>query len=346
MKAVSSRVDIKSKIVLKAYLYPLSKIKITNPYFDCFMDHLGDRIEFLNREDLSSIGIMDIFKYLIKIDLVFLNFPEDIIDKRFGIIQFIIFITVIVPFLKITNRRIVWTMHNRRSHYDANYRIKKYLFSLLIKSSDIIIIHSKAGESIIEAQDKKYLTKVFLFPHPVVDMRIPPSEKSSLYDFIIWGAIAPYKGVDAFLKFLHENQVYSKYRILIVGRIKNPELERDILKYLTPNITLIDRFVDDDELKEYILASKTVLFPYNHNSVLSSGALAYSINFKKPIIGPKTAAFLDLAQNGLVYNFEIYDDIFKIDTSEFNVNTFDCYSKQVSWKMFVDSLYQRLTTLF
>jgi len=328
--------------MLKAYYYPHSRIKTTTPYFDFFMDGLGDRILFVNRDQASGIGIVDIIRYLRKIDVAILNFPEDMIDKRFGNLQFIAFITFIVPFLKLSGRKLVWTMHNSRSHSESNRRVKDFLFSYLIRKSDIIIMHSRAGEEIVSLQNKKYLDKVFYFPHPVKNMGIQAAVASPEYDFIIWGAIAPYKGVDAFVKFIFEHPEYHKYRVLVVGKIKTPELEEEIRKYLTPNITLINRFVDDEELKDYILSARTVLFPYNHESVLASGALVYSINFRKAIIGPNTGAFADLSKDGLVFNFEEYSDIFDIDTSGFSTKLFDAYAEKVSWNEFLNALYERM----
>jgi len=307
------------------------------------MNHLKNEVNFLNIYSKSGIGILDIFKYILKVDVAFMNFPEEMIDKRFGFWQFLIFIFVITPFFKLTKRKLVWTMHNRKSHYSKNKRIKKYLYQFLLKHSDIIVVHASVGKDIVGDYNKKLLSKVFYFPHPVIDMGIPMSENEPIYDFIIWGRIAPYKSVDSFLEYLHTNKIQHKYKILIAGKVQTQELEVAISKYLTENIILINRDLSDDELIEYISSSRIVLFPYIHESVLASGALVYSLNFRKPIIGPHAGAFLDLSYENLVFTFRTYEDIEKIDTSLFDTTRFSSYVKEVSWEVYTSELMKKIS---
>jgi len=73
---------------MKAYFYPFSKIKPPTPYFDFFIQYFQGKIDIVNRNSKSGVGIINILKYIFKIDLAFFNFPEEMIDKRYGFLQF------------------------------------------------------------------------------------------------------------------------------------------------------------------------------------------------------------------------------------------------------------------
>lgn len=69
-------------------------------------------------------------------------------------------------------------------------------------------------------------------------------------------------------------------RILIVGRCPESKYAKEIDDAIAEsNITFDNRFFSDKELRNSISQSKVILFTCNTESVLSSGALIYSLNF-------------------------------------------------------------------
>ena len=137
---------------MNLYFYPITTKanKVTgNPYTDNFIKSLKKYFTILNCNDASSIGILKTLKYLFKIDVLLVNWIEDLPDKKGGYIQSYYFF-LLVLFLKLRKKRLVWILHNKFSHYPVNYRLKKQLFRFLINHSDLIITHASEGISFTE----------------------------------------------------------------------------------------------------------------------------------------------------------------------------------------------------
>ena len=154
-------------------------------------------------------------------------------------------------------------------------------------------------------------SKVIFVYHPVYSSEIVSCKNNEQkYDFIIWGAITPYKGVYEFLEFLKNNPQYNNKRILICGKISSNELFNKLLEFNLDNVKIIDAFINDEKLKKYISISRKILFVYSCESVLSSGSLIKSLNYNKPIIGLSKGAFKDLEEPEIVTGFNAFKDIF------------------------------------
>jgi beta-1,4-mannosyltransferase len=290
----------------KAYIYPITarlKTGVSNPYLDDFMDALQNDFDFLNRPHPSNKGILNIFKFIFKTDFIFLKWIEDLPDKFLGKIQTFIFI-FILKFSKARRIKIVWTLHNRDTHYKNNIKFKKLIIRKLAKYADIIITHAKDGIAYANELgiDSK---KVFFHNHPVKNMWVEKNAVSE-FDILIWGTITPYKGVHHFLEKIKEN---SQLKICIAGKILNPEYKQKILKHQNQSIKIIDSFLEFDELKKLVANSKYILFTYQDESVLSSGALMDSIGFGANVIGPNIGAFKDLAEEGILMTYNNFNEI-------------------------------------
>lgn len=90
--------------------------------------------------------------------------------------------------------------------------------------------------------------------------------RSKIYDYILFGRMKEYTGINDLEKFASDN---PKIRFLVVGANAPPGLD----KY--GNVTVIRRFVSDDELINLILGAHNVLLPYH--SATQSGAIPLAI---------------------------------------------------------------------
>jgi beta-1,4-mannosyltransferase len=205
----------------KAYIYPNTSRNggLTNPYIFNFIDSLEGKINFVNRNKPSESGIFDLLKYINKIHFLFLNWPEDIPDKKAGFIQTLLLLACI-NYLKFRKVKIVYTLHNKESHNKAKSILKKYLRKFIIRKADLILTHAREGIEIVRKISNNPNQKIAFINHPVlskIDIK-PDVEKK--YDVLIWGTVEPYKGIDKFISFVNEHQLYD-IKILIAGRIKN-----------------------------------------------------------------------------------------------------------------------------
>jgi hypothetical protein len=324
----------------KAYIYPNSnKKEATNPYLNDFINALSQNFEFINKYSPSKSGIIDLFKYLDKTDIVFLHWIEDLPDKKGGYLQGILFI-ILVFLIKIKKIKIFYTLHNKESHYPTNKAFKKVIRKVIHQNADYIIFHSSEG---LKLTHQIKTTNIKYIPHPLKNLSSPEAPTKKEFDIIIWGSIRRYKGIDKFLSFLEERNLLHKYSILIVGSIYPSEYEQYLMKFNSEKIRIQNIFVNDNDLNILIAKSSIVLFTYNESSVLSSGALVYSISQGASVIGPKTGAFLDLHNEGIIGTFNNYEDLLtEIDQHLTNpakyLNKIPKYIAENTWPLFGEKI--------
>ncbi len=327
-----------------AFIYPHSgRIKdFNNPYIQDFMDGLTDKVLFVNRTTPSNIGLFNIIPFLLKIDVVFLNWIEDLPEKKYGILQsgFLFFL---LPFLKITGVRIFYTVHNKKSHRPDYHFIKQFIRKFCYIFADYLLVHSSEGLRLL---NRPWLLKKTRYePHPFQDSSKETQYIKKQWDILIWGSVQPYKGIDLFLEFVKLNpQYFEKTKILVAGKVNPPAYYDKLMNYQTSFIVIRDNFLDETTLNEYIATSRIVLFTYNDASVLSSGALVHSISQQALIVGPNIAAFKDMKEKGII---EVYDhfeeisdkiNIIKNNEADYKKRMLEFVSKN-TWQIFGTKIY-------
>jgi glycosyltransferase involved in cell wall biosynthesis len=280
--------------------------KIVNPYMVELAEALKKQFQVMNHDDPIRFGIIQVLKYIRKIDILYLNWIEEIPKRRFGLIQ-TLFLICLIRYLKWAGIMIVWTLHNKRSHHQKRRMISDYIFMLLLKQSDLIITHAREGMDLIGDSSRS----VFIH-HPVrsIDYGVPSADTPAS-DLLIWGIIEKYKGIDTFLEYLLDRGVLGKYRIILAGRVTSEDLLRKIESLMahSDRMTLMNEFVPEHVIMALIKKAKLVVLTYHSESVLSSGVLMDSLSQSACIIGPETGAFSDLCQLGLIDTFSDYHQL-------------------------------------
>lgn len=300
----------------KAYIYPISgrdKTGVHNPYVDNFVKSFDKYFDFVNVEHPSYSGILDIRKYVGKIDFVFFHWIENIVDRKGGYFQMMFLISLFYYF-KIKGIKTVWTVHNKISHEGTNYKLKGRLVRFLMKNCDFLIVHAREGIDFAkEVTGNKNLSVIFRH-HPVTNNFVPSKEKR-IIDILIWGRISPYKGIDKFLELLYDKGLENRFRIVVIGKVSDEKYGEKLMKYQNSSIKIIDRFAEVEELKRLAMTSRIILFPYQSSSVLGSGVLMDSIVYEANILGPEKGAFADMANENLIFSYKDYDEMVeKIET--------------------------------
>lgn len=128
-------------------------------------------------------------------------------------------------------------------------------------------------------------------------------------DLLIWGNISRYKGVPEFVRFATRHSL--KLKTKIIGKCSSTELLEELRTEGNDRISIEDRSIPFDELKQEIRKSRFVLIPYAAESILSSGILMDSLSFGAQVIGPDVGSFKDYAADPLlnVYTFHTFEDI-------------------------------------
>jgi beta-1,4-mannosyltransferase len=330
---------------MNIYFYPnTTKVNRNthNPYVFNFIEALGRYHAIINLNSPSGIGILQTARFLKTLDVLLLNWVEDLPDKKGGYIQSLYFF-ILVGYLKFRNKKVVWILHNKLTHHKKNLFLKRLLFQFLLLKSDIIITHAREGIAFAKSFYPDRKMNIYYFPHPI----IPKSHHSiaeKIYDILIWGSIASYKGVDKFLSFLRDTNLQTSYKILIAGKITSGEFKDKLLSFQNQYITIEDQYIDQEMLEHYIDSSKVVLFTYNNESVLSSGALVDSVRCGAAVVGPDTGSFRDLAEQNLIAVYRSFDELPAIlrnyDKENNNISwqKIENYCKETSWDNFIIKL--------
>ena len=344
-----SKVIVFKEFMKKAYIYPISgrdKTGVHNPYTDNFVKSFGKYFEFVNVGHPSYSGILDIRKYLGKIDFVFFHWIENIVDRKGGYFQ-MLFLISLFYFFKLKGIKTVWTVHNKISHEGTNYKLKSKLVKFLLRNCDYLIVHAKEGKIFAKEFSGKDNLNIIFRHHPVTKEFIP-ANTDKVIDILIWGRISPYKGIDKFLELLYDRRMENRFRILIIGKVSDESYGEKLMKYQNAGIKIINRFAEDEELEKLAMTSKIILFPYQSSSVLGSGVLMDSIVYETDILGPEKGAFADLANEKLIHSYSDYDEM--ISRMEeilksgkgIDVKKRKIFIKQNSWQEYADYIIEKL----
>lgn len=289
-----------------AYIYPVTKHSgntARNPYIGNFIQSLSSAFSFENKADYTSFGILNLLKYHQDIDYIFLNWIENIPDRRFGLLQTAFFLSYIYCFKG--KRKMVWVLHNKISHDKQHLFLKKQIFRILFRKSDFIITHAREGIEFAASYGRT--SSIVYLPHPVTPKDIVVREKK--FDILIWGSIIPYKGIDKFLTFLKDNNLLLKYKIKIIGLSSSPEYFRSLKAFENEAIQIENIFLEEYDLSILTAEARCVLFTYSESSVLSSGALMDTIAYHANIVGPDTGAFRDMSEDGHLITYRDFPDL-------------------------------------
>lgn len=294
------------------YIYPTytpERDKSGNTYIRDFADAFSNHYKVLNEK--GKLGIVSVF-FNLKAEYFILHWVDLIITKQKGFLQVILFL-IAIRTLKLFRKKIVWVLHNKKPHR-VNSKIALYCMRVAARNADVIICHANEGKDFVKTiYGIKAGNKVRYVPHPVYSEEIYKSLPEK-WDIVIWGTIAPYKNIVQFLKFVKESPKFKELKILICGFCPDKEYEKEIKEELSASISYENRFLTDEELKQELQSTRSILFTYKLDSVLSSGALVYSLNFNKKIIGPKGGSFEDLQP--IVSCYDSFDELENIDFDE------------------------------
>lgn len=332
------------------YLYRRINFDYTrypNPYIFNLEDSLSQYFNIVNKND-NKIGVADLFRYLFRTKIFFFNWIEILPQAKLGKFQVVIFRLFLV-LAKISGKKVVWTLHNKYSHAVSRNYWTDVMYDILVKCSDLILTHSQAGISFVEAQYPAHAYKTKYIIHPVLEILPVPVARKKKYDFLIWGGIHPYKGIVEFLQFVKNSDEMRLFKILILGRCFNEEYGRIINENLSENVIYRDEFFEIEEIAKFASQSKFILFTYKLTSTLSSGSLMDSIRMRTMIIGPNDAAFKDLSSQPFVYTYNDFDELPQIYKQHAEVDgcmsDMEEFCSHNTWNKFGRKLFSELENI-
>ncbi|MGC8961392.1 MAG: glycosyltransferase [Candidatus Bathyarchaeia archaeon] len=261
------------------------------------MRHVDDGIEVyrllrkgVRASYLSSSQLIN----RLKVDVVHLQHEFGLFGGRHG--------SAILPFIENIKRPLLVTFHSVKR---ASAGIKRIVARISEKAGKIIV-HSRYAASALHTRFKVPEEKIRVVPHgvPFIDLmkidRVRLRRRLGLEDRLVianFGLMSPRKGLEYAIKAMKlVAKEIPQALFLILGAThpniirKERERYRESLQELTSslkldaNVRLVNKFMDEDELLGYLIASDIYLIPYPNRNQVSSGTLSYALSCGKAVI--------------------------------------------------------------
>lgn len=325
----------------KIYIYPSydpRHDKTGNTYIRDFHASFGQMEDICVVNRLPGLQTFSMILNL-DADVFVIHWVELIPGKPLGFLQCLVF-RLVMWLVRMCGKRIVWVLHNKSPHKGRSSTAEK-LMAFMARCSDAVVTHSEEGVRFFAGRyPDEDAGKCRYIPHPVYSSDVYPPHPEPKWDYVIWGSVDRRKNVLEFLRFAVSDAELSRKKILVCGQCRDKNHDDEIRSVLADNMTYVSRFLSDDELKYYIGSSRVILFTYNTESVLSSGALIFSLNFMKPVIGPRAGSFADMP--GIVSCYDTFEDIPHLRIPE-NVEEYVVdYMKRNTWSLFAEKFMRCL----
>lgn len=202
--------------------------------------------------------------------------------------------------------RSVYLCHNVLPH--ERTLVDRVLLRYVFSSGAAFITHSEQDRS--DLQSLRPGAPVHLSPHPTYDVfaseETPsPAEAkrrlglSGRNVLLFFGFVREYKGLDVLLAAVAQLPQDSDHHLLIVGEFyEDKSRYRAALDELTSRgrLTLVDRYVPNEEVGLYFSAADLVMVPYL--SATQSGVIQIAYGFLKPVVATTVGGIPEVVADG------------------------------------------------
>lgn len=316
---------------------PRPKGGYPNPYCQNFKNALSQHYQVLDNGDSEcGVSALGLLRYSFRADVYVLNWIENMVFHRLGCLQFAVaFLALCI--ITVRRKPIVWVLHNIVPHQGHTFSTR-FVYRFMFRYARLVIAHSREAEQYAVAHAHG---RVVYECHPIVPIDVNPMQTDH-HDLLIWGTIDPYKGV---VEFISSKEVRDSHLdIMIAGRCKDKDLERQIDALTNEHIRFENRRVSFDEIAGLVRNSRYVVFPYIGNSISSSGVLIDTLVLGGTPIGPDKGAFRDLADEGVCLIYRDFSHLLELVAQHASLDNDNrtAFLANHTWKEFASHIHQLL----
>jgi glycosyltransferase involved in cell wall biosynthesis len=215
------------------------------------------------------------------------------------------YLTMVFLIKLFSRARIVLICHNVAEH--ETHLLKKAVARLVLSQAHGLVVHSDQEKQALKALTRK--NRIAVTVHPTYDVfartimsKASARESLGLADekiILFFGFIRSYKGLADLVRALPLVLARFQVRLIIAG-----EFWEDKKRYLRlidelglqKHVTVVDRYLRNEELPAYFCASDLVVLPYT--SVTGSGILQLAFAFGRPVVATAVGDFPKIIENG------------------------------------------------
>ncbi|TRZ46025.1 glycosyltransferase [Robertkochia solimangrovi] len=232
---------------------------------------------------------------------IWLNWYESVTNEFMAIVRLIV-----LPIMKIFGKRIIYVLHNKRTHKPGFNFFSALLQKVTIHFSDVIIVHSKISEEEIPIKKR---SKIKYIPHPnycgIYGSIIPkPKFNDDKLRLLFFGQLKPYKNIELLIDVVNELE-NSDIELTIMGKPESNDYKNKLKNYIkNDKINFIFEFIEDKRIGETLSQYDLVVLPYNLESSLNSGTVILAFSYAISVICPNIGTINDLEETSfLTYTY-------------------------------------------
>jgi beta-1,4-mannosyltransferase len=268
----------------------------TNPYTPLLYSNLDPGVQ---AEEFSAGKLLE------RYSVWHVHWPEALLNIRNPLLAAskVAGLFAAVDCLHMRGAKLVWTIHNCRSHEKLHPALEAWFWRRFIPRVDGIISLSAAGLSnaLESFPELRRVPKAVIphghyrdeYPRATLGAReklgIPPEAKMVLFV----GAVRAYKNVEKLVRAFR-NVSTPNAALYIVGSPNSTKLAESILEEASSDnrVRVLFEFVEPETLSAYLSAADLVVLPYR--DILNSGSALLALSLNRPILVPDLGAMGEL----------------------------------------------------
>lgn len=203
--------------------------------------------------------------------------------------------------------KIVWTVHNVRSHEQRHPKLESLFWSGFTKRIDAFITLTNAGLAVVRETFGSLRGRPgFFIPHghyrDEYPLRLSQSEAREQLAtgpkdrvFLFFGSLRKYKNVSQLIRVFRQMSG-ADWKLFVVGRPGYMELQREIrdLASSDSRICFVPGFVPPDRVQTYFAACDVVVLPFV--DAFNSGSSILAVSLNRPVLLPASNTLAELQQ--------------------------------------------------
>lgn len=211
-----------------------------------------------------------------------------------------------------TNIRIIYICHNVVPHEGGGI-LDRRLAMTVLRRGDAFIVHSEQdryrllallpNRTVIKAQIPTYaevVEQTYPSTHATAELRRQLDLPADGPTLLFFGFVRPYKGLEYLIQAVPLVHAHMPVHLVVVGEFwTHPHFyERYAREFGVEHvITLVNRYVPNEELQPYFDLADVVVLPYV--SATQSAVVQLAFGFGKPVITTRVGGLHEVVQDGV-----------------------------------------------
>jgi beta-1,4-mannosyltransferase len=272
-----------------------------NPYNALFYEHLA-RVSSVTVTDFAPgsllTGRWDIWHF---------HWPERLATegRLARIYARLLVLSAFVILAKLSQTKLVWTVHNLVAHTRAHPRLEKAFMNRFVRCVDGAILLTERSRQLALTRYPALRTKpMAVIPHGHYldyypnstereDARLLLHVEPAAKVLLVVGRISAYKNV---VRVIEQFRLIpdSNFTLIVAGESREAELTTQIKSAAGQDlrVRLHLENVSDDRLQVFLNAADLVIIPYAN--LLNSGTVFLSLSFGRPVLVPRAGSMTEL----------------------------------------------------